>query len=101
LFESHPDRLLSPASNSKLYTAALVLDQFGADYRIITPIVATAPLDSNGVIAGDVIVCGRGDPSWKSGEDRKNFSALFDPFVAALSKAGVKRIAGDIVADAT
>src|SRR3954467_9454835 len=45
LFESHADRLLSPASNSKLYTAAVVLDQFGGDYRIVTPIVATTPVD--------------------------------------------------------
>src|SRR5947208_715345 len=41
LFESHADRLLSPASNSKLYTSALVLDQLGGDYRIVTPIFST------------------------------------------------------------
>jgi len=27
IFESHPDRLMSPASNSKLYAGALALDE--------------------------------------------------------------------------
>ena len=42
LFEHHPERRMSPASNSKLYVAALALDHFGGDYRIETPIFATA-----------------------------------------------------------
>ena len=101
LYEHHADRLLSPASNSKLYTAALALDRLGGDYRMITPILATARPDSAGRVRGDVIVSGRGDPSWKSGPGRKNFWEIFEPFVAALAQAGVRRIAGDIVADAT
>src|SRR5438067_12934527 len=81
LFESHADRLLSPASNSKLYTSALVLDQLGAGYRIATPIMAAAPVDHEGTLPGDLIVCGRGDPSWNSGAERKKFWEILDPFV--------------------
>ena len=33
LFESNADRLMSPASNCKLYTGALALDRFGGDYQ--------------------------------------------------------------------
>src|SRR5205823_5030999 len=32
LFEHNPQKLFSPASNSKLYTVALALDRLGADY---------------------------------------------------------------------
>ena len=101
LFEHHADRLLSPASNSKLYTGALALDVLGPDYRIVTPILATAKPDAAGVLRGDVIVSGRGDPSWKSAQRREDFWQIFEPFVDVLTKAGVKRIAGDVVADAT
>ncbi len=101
VYEHQPRRLMSPASNSKLYTGALALDRFGGGYRIRTPLLATARPDAAGVVAGDVIVGGRGDPSWKSAQRREDFWAIFAPFVAALRQAGVRRIAGDLVADAT
>jgi D-alanyl-D-alanine carboxypeptidase/D-alanyl-D-alanine-endopeptidase (penicillin-binding protein 4) len=101
LYEHDADRLLSPASNSKLYTGALALTRLGGDYRIVTPLYASRAPDANGVVAGDVIVSGRGDPSWKSGAKREDFWKIFAPFGAALTQAGVRRITGDIVADAT
>ena len=100
-FEHHADRLMSPASNSKLYTGALALDQLGGDYRIRTPVLATAVPDASGEIKGDVIVSGRGDPSWKTRGGSKNFWDAFEPVVAVLEKAGVRRVIGDVVADAT
>lgn len=103
LFAQSADRLLSPASNSKLYATALALDRFGGDYRIVTPILGAAAADAGGTLAGDLIVSGRGDPSWKSGPKRTeaDFWKIFDPFVAAVRQAGVRRITGDVVADAT
>jgi D-alanyl-D-alanine carboxypeptidase/D-alanyl-D-alanine-endopeptidase (penicillin-binding protein 4) len=100
LFERHADRRMTPASNSKLYVAALALDQLGGDYRILTPVLASAPLAA-GELRGDLIVSGRGDPSWKSRGTPKTFWDIFDPFVAVLQAAGLKHIAGDVIADAT
>jgi len=97
IYENHADRLVSPASNSKLYTGALALDTLGGDYHFTTPIFSTAKVDADGTLAGDLIISGRGDPSWKG----DNFSAIFDPFAAALTAAGVKTVTGDLVADAT
>ena len=101
LFERHADRLQSPASNSKLYAGALALDRLGGDYRIVTPIFGTVAADATGTLGGDVIVGGRGDPSWKSDAKRAEFWKTFAPFVAALQRAGVRRITGDLIADAT
>ena len=92
---------MSPASNSKLYTAALALDQFGGEYRIRTPVLAAATPDRDGRLPGDLIVSGRGDPSWRARPRRSDFWATFEPFVAALKNAGVRHITGDIVADTT
>lgn len=101
LFEHAPHRLMSPASNSKLYTGALALDVLGGDYRIVTPLLAAAPPDAAGTVRGDLVISGRGDPSWKSEKRREDFWTIFAPFVAALQRAGVRRITGDLVADTT
>jgi D-alanyl-D-alanine carboxypeptidase/D-alanyl-D-alanine-endopeptidase (penicillin-binding protein 4) len=101
LFEHQPDLRLSPASNSKLYACALALDRLGGDYRIVTPLLATAPVDARGTIKGNLIVSGRGDPGWNPRYEKKDFWTAFEPFIAALKQAGVKRVTGDLVADAT
>ncbi len=101
LYENHADRLMSPASNSKLYTGALGLDRFGGDHRFVTPILATGQTDAAGVLRGNLIVCGRGDWSWNPRRLGTNFWDIFEPFVAAVTNAGVRQITGDIVGDAT
>lgn len=100
-FEHHAERLLSPASNSKLYTSALAFDRLGSDFRFVTPLLATAKPDATGELRGDLVVSGRGDPSWKARDAKKDFGTIFEPFVAAIEQAGVKHITGDVVADAT
>lgn len=101
IFENHAGRLMSPASNSKLYTGALALDRLGPDYRITTPIMATAIPDADGTLRGDVVIAGHGDPSWNAKHAGTNFWDLFSPFVVALSNAGVHHITGDLIGDAT
>jgi D-alanyl-D-alanine carboxypeptidase/D-alanyl-D-alanine-endopeptidase (penicillin-binding protein 4) len=97
LYEYHADRLMSPASNSKLYTGALALNTLGGDYQFSTPVYATTRPNRFGTVHGDLIVSGRGDPSWKN----TNFWEVFTPFVSVLTNAGVRRITGDLVADTT
>jgi D-alanyl-D-alanine carboxypeptidase/D-alanyl-D-alanine-endopeptidase (penicillin-binding protein 4) len=101
IFENHADRLMSPASNSKMYPAALALDHFGPDYRIVTPVLATARPDADGTIHGDLVIAGRGDPSWNAKHAGTNFWDMFSPFVAALKKSGIHHITGDLVGDTT
>ena len=100
-FEQHADRLMSPGSNCKLFTAALALDRLGGDFRFSTPLLATAKPDAAGELRGDLVVSGRGDPSWKTRGTKNDFWAAFEPFVAAAEKAGVRHITGDVIADAT
>lgn len=96
VYENHADRLMSPASNSKLYPGALALATFGGDYRFTTPVFAHGQLN-DGELKGDLIISGSGDPSWKA----TNFSVNFAPFIAVLAKAGVRRITGDVLGDNT
>jgi D-alanyl-D-alanine carboxypeptidase/D-alanyl-D-alanine-endopeptidase (penicillin-binding protein 4) len=102
LFETNAARLMSPASNCKLYTGAAALDHFGGDYRIATPIYATARPNRHGTIHGDLIVVGHGDTTWSSRRFGTNsFWDIFEPFVSALTNAGVRHVTGDLIADAT
>lgn len=101
IFEDHSDRLLSPASNSKLYSSALALERFGSDYRIVTDIRAASQPDADGTVRGDLVIVGRGDPSWNARHAGTNFWDLFAPFVVALSNAGVRQVTGDLIGDAT
>jgi D-alanyl-D-alanine carboxypeptidase/D-alanyl-D-alanine-endopeptidase (penicillin-binding protein 4) len=100
LYENHGDRLMSPASNSKLYPAALALTTFGGDYQIATPIFANGKI-SDGILHGNLIISGRGDPSWKAKKFGTNFWNIFEPFVEAITNAGIQRVDGDLIADAT
>jgi D-alanyl-D-alanine carboxypeptidase/D-alanyl-D-alanine-endopeptidase (penicillin-binding protein 4) len=99
LFEHNAQKLFSPASNSKLYTVALALDRLGVDYRIKTSLYAAEKPDKAGVLKGDLIVYGRGDPTINARLHGENIFAALQPLVAALTNAGVRRIAGDLVGD--
>ncbi|HEX3625979.1 MAG TPA: D-alanyl-D-alanine carboxypeptidase/D-alanyl-D-alanine-endopeptidase [Verrucomicrobiae bacterium] len=102
LFETNAARLMSPASNCKMLTGAAALDRFGGDYQITTPIYASAAPNRRGTIHGDLIVVGHGDTTWNWRRfGTNNFRDIFEPFVSALSKAGIRHVTGDLIADAT
>lgn len=97
VYAHEADRLRVPASTAKLYTAALVLATFGADYRIPTVLFATAPPARDGELHGDLVLVGYGDPAL--GADPA--ASWADTLAIALRKEGVTRVHGDLVADAT
>ena len=99
LFEENPQKLFSPASNSKLYTVALALERLGAEYRIKTSLYAASAPNSSGVLKGDLIVYGRGDPTLNARLHGKDLFQALQPLVDAITNAGIKRIDGDIVGD--
>jgi len=101
LFEHNAGKLLSPASNAKLYTVALALDRLGPDYRIRTSLYAKSRPDPGGTLQDDVIVYGRGDPTIDARQHGGDIFKALEPLAAALTNAGVKRIAGDLVGDAS
>ncbi|MEA3251524.1 MAG: D-alanyl-D-alanine carboxypeptidase/D-alanyl-D-alanine-endopeptidase [Pseudomonadota bacterium] len=61
-----PLRQLSPASVSKLYIAAAALDRWGPQYRFTTRLVSTGELNAQGVLKGDLVFEGGGDPALTS-----------------------------------
>jgi D-alanyl-D-alanine carboxypeptidase/D-alanyl-D-alanine-endopeptidase (penicillin-binding protein 4) len=99
LFERNADKLLKPASNAKLFTAALALDRLGPDYRIQTSFYAAAKPDAQGVIHGDLLVYGRGDPCFSARFNGGDYKKALQPALDALRAAGVKKIDGGVIGD--
>ncbi|HPC59704.1 MAG TPA: D-alanyl-D-alanine carboxypeptidase/D-alanyl-D-alanine-endopeptidase [Verrucomicrobiota bacterium] len=101
LFEHNSRMLFSPASNSKLYTVALGLDRLGPDYRIRTSLYSQTPPSRRGTLRGDLILYGRGDPTLNARLNGGDILKALEPLVFALTNAGVRRVSGDLVADAS
>ena len=76
---------LPPASVTKTMTTLYALDHLGADYRFKTRVIGTGPI-VNGVLQGDLILAGGGDPQLDS-------DGLAD-LAAQLRVRGVKKIKG-------
>ena len=100
LYSKNADRLFLPASNMKLFTAALALERLGPDYRLTTRLVR-AP-------SGELILVGGGDPSMSgrtypyqkdTPTPRPNPLQAIEDFADRAVAAGIKRVDGDIVGD--
>ena len=94
LFEYNGRALLVPASISKLVAVAAGVEAVGWDYVFETS-VRTAGDITNGVLHGDLLIVGSGDPSigGRGGDDD------FSSWVDALKAAGIARIDGRIIGD--
>lgn len=96
LYELNARKLMMPASNMKIVTLAAAAQTLGWDYRFTTALETTAPV-SDGVLEGDLVVRGTGDPSINSRQQRD--AAVLDEWAAALKNEGIVRIAGRVVGD--
>ncbi len=98
LYARNADRLFTPASNMKLYTTAVALDQLGPDYRWRTSVYTTAPMLSNGTINGDLTLYGRGAPDLSSRPGKEGPSSLAQ-LADQLYRRGVRQVLGDVIGD--
>lgn len=95
LFAAHADRPLAPASNQKLFTTAAALLLLGPEYRFTTYLLADGPI-RDGVLEGDLILYGTGDPSLGS---RALPNAGLDSLARALAAQGVREVRGSLEGD--
>lgn len=93
---------LPTASTLKVITAITALDILGADYTYKTHLYYNGEIDSLGVLHGDIIVQGTGDPTL--GSDRyaeSNEETLLNKWVYGIRNAGITGIEGRIIGDDT
>ena len=80
--------LMPGASLTKIATSLASLETWGADYQFETRFRATGPI-TNGVLQGDLVVSGGGDPLF-----------VWEEAIAvgnALNQMGIDRVAGNLV----
>lgn len=98
LFARNADRAMAPASNLKVLTTAAALHYLGPDFRWRTWVTTEAPI-VDGVVRGDVVLYGTGDPALVP--TARGRSGALDELAAALAAQGIHRIEGRVVADAS
>ena len=108
LYGRNPTRLFIPASNTKLVVSAAAAVLLPPDGSVATSVYGAGPLE-DGVLRGDLVLYGRGDPTMSrrcyDADTTRAGACETDPMrrmrelAAALRAKGVRRIAGDIVGD--
>ena len=107
IFNRNGDRLSVPASNTKLVVAAAAAVLLPADYRPRASLYANGTM-TNGVLQGDLVLYGRGDPTWSErcytidtlapGGCDSTWTVV-DAIAESLRARGIKRVTGKIVGD--
>lgn len=95
LYSRDAGKVLVPASNMKIVTSAVALDLLGPDFRYATPVVARGAI-RGGVLDGDLLVIGRGDPGVSdnlAGDAMLPLRAIAD----SLWDRGIRRVRGRVL----
>ena len=98
LYERNAHALMIPASNMKLFATAAALSYLGPDFTVKTSFYFDGKLDKKGVLHGNLIIYGRGDPNI-SGRFTDTPTSIFEDIAKSLKSAGLRKVAGDIVGD--
>jgi D-alanyl-D-alanine carboxypeptidase/D-alanyl-D-alanine-endopeptidase (penicillin-binding protein 4) len=96
LYAVNAGTLMMPASNMKVVTLAAAAERLGWDYRYDTRFVAGGPVAA-GVLDGDLIVVGSGDPSLVAADGAAD--RVFGDIAERMKQLGIRTIAGRIVGD--
>ena len=96
LFAHQADRLVMPASTLKIITLAVAAERLGWDYRYETRLLSAAPL-VDGVLRGDLIVRGTGDPTIHT--NAEDGVPVFDVWAETLLDSGITAIDGRVIGD--
>src|SRR3954471_23776909 len=109
LYQRNADKLMQPASNTKLFTTAAALALIGPDYKFQTTVESAASPDSKGRLAGDIYLVGRGDPNLSARvlpfkdktELQGSTTQALEDMADQVAKTGVKQVDGDVIGDDT
>jgi D-alanyl-D-alanine carboxypeptidase/D-alanyl-D-alanine-endopeptidase (penicillin-binding protein 4) len=104
LFSRNASVRRMPASVEKLYTTSTALSRFGVTGTFSTTVLATAPVQPDGTVDGDLYVRGGGDPTL-GGQTfvRKYYGAgtTIEDLADQVAAAGITKVTGHVIGDET
>ncbi|HYQ56749.1 MAG TPA: D-alanyl-D-alanine carboxypeptidase/D-alanyl-D-alanine-endopeptidase [Draconibacterium sp.] len=100
LYSLNPNKLMIPASTLKLITSGTALELLGADYRFKTRIAYTGAI-TNEVLDGNLVLIGGADPALGSEYFQKHYFNFLERWAQIVKDAGIKRINGNLILDAS
>lgn len=101
LAQHNPNMAIPSASTTKLFTTAAALQLLGKNYRPKTEFYALGTIDSLGILHGNLIVRGLGDPTLGSHyfTNDENKNEFLEDWVKKIKEKGITKIDGRIIAD--
>jgi D-alanyl-D-alanine carboxypeptidase/D-alanyl-D-alanine-endopeptidase (penicillin-binding protein 4) len=108
LYSRNGDRLFVPASNTKILASVAATALLGPHFTVKTSLYGTGPVD-NGILRGDLILYGRGDPTFSrrcyqadttaAGACDTDPAAKLRDLATQLRARGVRAVAGSLIGD--
>jgi len=108
LFGRNADRLFIPASNTKLVVSIVANALLGPGFSVRTSVFGSGPV-SSGVLQGDIVLYGRGDPTFsnrcydadttRAGACDRDPAAKLRQLAEQIRNRGIRVVAGDLIGD--
>ena len=99
LYSRNSHKNFIPASNMKLFTTAAALVKLGPEFRYCTKFYADSTIDENGILTGDLIIVGSGDPTITGRYYNGEITRPMEFWVDSLQARNISTIAGNIIGD--
>lgn len=98
MYSRNEGKSFMPASNMKLFTTSTALTSLTPSFRYTT-ILSTAGTVANGVLTGDLVVKGSGDPTISGRYNNGHITETFEAWADSLKAAGITEVRGGIIGD--
>ncbi|MBN2665790.1 MAG: D-alanyl-D-alanine carboxypeptidase/D-alanyl-D-alanine-endopeptidase, partial [Bacteroidales bacterium] len=100
VWEYNSGESLTPASVLKVVTSAAALELLGPEYSFHTLLGYSGNLNKNtGVLSGDIIIQGGGDPSLGSPYFSEHYDSFLSTWIHKIKESGIKTINGRVICD--
>jgi len=100
LFTLNGGEMMQPASTMKLFATAVALERHGPEHSFSTDVLRDGDIGGDGAVNGNIYLRSDGDPSMSS-RFYRDPNLPMATLARSVAAAGVKRVTGDLVFDAT